>query len=131
MKIQVLFVLLLCGSLSAPAQKKLLLGGSGWNKIVLLDKKNKQVEWSHKLSPGDECNCVAYTKKGQILYAYRKGARLITKDEKTVWDYPVKEKGNCTRHRCCLTADSCWELPESLPVSWSWIKRESPQRDYL
>lgn len=93
MKIQVLFVLLLCGSLSAPAQKKLLLGGSGWNKIVLLDKKNKQVEWSHKLSPGDECNCVAYTKKGQILYAYRKGARLITKDEKTVWDYPVKGEG--------------------------------------
>ena len=93
MKIQVLFVLLLCGSLCAPAQKKLLLGGSGWNKIVLLDKKSKQVEWSHRLNPGDECNCVAYTKKGQILYAYRKGAKLITKDGQTVWDYPVAGEG--------------------------------------
>lgn len=93
MKLQVLFVLLMCGSLCAPAQKKLLLGGSGWNKIVLLDKKSKQVEWTHKLSPGDECNCVAYTKKGQILYAYRKGAKLITKDERTIWDYPVEGKG--------------------------------------
>lgn len=93
MKIQVLLALLLCGSLCAPAQKKLLLGGSGWNKIVLMDKKSKQVEWSHELNPGDECNCLAYTKKGQILYAYRKGAKLITKDNRTVWDYPVEGQG--------------------------------------
>lgn len=93
MKIQVLLVLLMCGSLCAPAQKKILLGGSGWNKIVLLDKKSKQVEWSHELNPGDECNSVAYTKKGQVLYAYRKGAKLITKAQETVWDYKVQGEG--------------------------------------
>lgn len=93
MKIQVLLVLLMCGSLCVPAQKKILLGGSGWNKIVLLDKKSKQVEWSHELNPGDECNSVAYTKKGQVLYAYRKGAKLITKAQETVWDYKVQGEG--------------------------------------
>ena len=26
-------------------QVKLLLGGSGWNKIVIIDKATKQIEW--------------------------------------------------------------------------------------
>lgn len=93
MKTLILLTLLLCGSLCVPAQKKLLVGGSGWDKIVLLDKKTKQVEWTHGLNPGDECNSVAYTKKGQILFAYKKGAKLITKEHQTVWDYKVEGEG--------------------------------------
>lgn len=93
MKVKILLALLLCVSVSVSAQKKLLVGGSGWNKIVLLDKKTKQALWSHELNPGDECNCVSYNKKGQILYAYRKGAKLITKDHQTVWDYKVDGEG--------------------------------------
>ena len=93
MKIQVLLTLLLCGCLSVSAQKKLLVGGSGWNKIVMLDKKTKQAIWTHELNPNDECNSVSYNKKGQILYAYRKGAKLITKDHQTVWDYKVEGEG--------------------------------------
>ena len=30
-------------------QVKLLLGGSGWNKIVIIDKETKQIEWEYPL----------------------------------------------------------------------------------
>lgn len=33
--------------------EKLLLGGfQGWNKIVIIDKNTKQVEWEHPLEKG-------------------------------------------------------------------------------
>lgn len=38
--------------------EKLLLGGSGWNKIVIIDKDSKQIEWEHPLQKGWECNSV-------------------------------------------------------------------------
>lgn len=91
MKYQFLLMLSLCMAIGASAQKKLLLGGSGWNKIVLLDKAGKQPLWEHKLEPGTECNSVAYTKKGQILFAYRGGARLVDQKHQTVWDYKAAE----------------------------------------
>lgn len=103
MKTQIVLALLLCGSLCVSAQKKLLLGGSGWNKIVLLDKQSKQAEWMHELEPDVECNSVAYTKKGQVLYAYRGGAKLITKDHRTVWDYKVEKE--CELHTASLLPD--------------------------
>lgn len=64
---------------------KLLLGGSGWNKIVIVDKDTKTIEWEHPIESGQECNSVAYTKDGNILYSYSKGAKLITKDHAELW----------------------------------------------
>lgn len=92
MKIR-LFLLfaLLCGSVSVWGQKKILIAGSGWGKIVLFDRESDRVEWSHALNQGDECNCVDYTKKGEVLYAYQKGAKLITMDHQVVWDFPITE----------------------------------------
>lgn len=69
-----------------PKAEKLLLGGSGWNKIVIIDKGSKQIEWEHPLESGWECNSVAATPEGNILFAYSKGAKLITRDHQEIWN---------------------------------------------
>ena len=70
---------------------KLLLSGSGWNKIVMIDKQSKNIEWEHKLEKGWECNSVDCTDDGNILFSYKKGAKLITKDHKEIWNIPAPE----------------------------------------
>lgn len=70
---------------------KLLMSGSGWDEIVIIDKDTKQIEWKHKLEEGQECNSVDYTPDGNILYSYSQGAKLITKDHKVLWDIPAPE----------------------------------------
>lgn len=66
--------------------QKLLLGGSGWSKIVIIDRNSKQIEWEHPLEKGWECNSVAATPDGNILFAYAKGAKVITRDHAEVWN---------------------------------------------
>lgn len=66
--------------------EKLLLGGSGWNKIVIIDKNSKQVEWEHPLEKGWECNSAVSTPEGNILFAYARGAKLITRDHQELWN---------------------------------------------
>lgn len=70
----------------APKQK-IVLGGSGWNQIAIIDKETKQVEWVHDLETGNECNSVAVDARGNILYSYKQGARLIARDAAIIWDY--------------------------------------------
>lgn len=65
--------------------KKLLLGGSGWNKIVIIDKNSKQIEWEHPLQKGWECNSVDATPDGNILFSYARGAKVISRDHKEIW----------------------------------------------
>jgi hypothetical protein len=74
------------------AQEKLLIGGCNWDKVMIVDKKSNTIEWIHQLQKGDDCNDVEVTKAGNILYAYKGGARLITKGQEVIWDYKV-EKG--------------------------------------
>lgn len=74
---------------TAAAQKKsskLLLGGSGWNKIVIIDKASKAIEWEHPLQKGWECNSVAATPDGNILFSYGKGAKVINRDHNEIWN---------------------------------------------
>lgn len=66
--------------------QKLLLAGSGWNKVVIIDKETKKIEWKHSLQDGWECNSAAATPDGNILFAYKKGAKLITRDHKELWN---------------------------------------------
>lgn len=70
--------------------EKLLIAGCGWNKIAVIDKQTRQVEWEHQLNKGDDCNDVELTQGNKILYAYTGGARLVTWEQKVVWDYQVK-----------------------------------------
>lgn len=70
---------------------KLLIGGSGWNKISIIDKETKNIEWECPLEKGWECNSVACTDEGNILFSYKKGARLISKDFSIIWDITSPE----------------------------------------
>lgn len=72
-----------------PACQKLLLAGSGWNRIVILDKATKKIEWEYPLEKGWECNSAVATPDGNILFAYRKGAKLISRDKKEIWNIPA------------------------------------------
>ncbi len=85
-----LLLILLCSV--GTAQEKLLIGGCNWDKVAIVDKKSNKIEWTHQLQKGDDCNDVEVTKAGNILYAYKGGARLITKAQEVIWDYKV-EKG--------------------------------------
>lgn len=73
-------------------KNELLLSGSGWNKMVIVDKKTKEITWEYPLQDGWECNSVAFVSGKKILFSYSKGARLISLDKETIWDIPVPEK---------------------------------------
>ena len=79
-------LLLLAFTACQKQSEQLLLGGSGWNKIVIVDKATKQIVWEHPLEKGWECNSVARTADGKILFSYSKGAKLITADHQELWN---------------------------------------------
>ena len=82
-----LTALLALGFLTCQAKsKQLLLGGSGWNKIAIIDKETRNIVWEYPLEKGWECNSVAATKKGEILFSYSKGAKMITREGKELWN---------------------------------------------
>lgn len=83
-------LLLLC-SACQEASRYLLLGGSGWNKIAIVNKDTKEIEWEHPLEKGWECNSVAVTPDRNILFSYSKGAKLITRDHAEIWNIPAPE----------------------------------------
>ena len=85
------FILLVALFLVAPfAQgsfpQHLLVGGSGWNKIAIINKDTKEIVWEYPLEKGWECNSVAATKAGEILFSYSKGAKMITRDGRELWN---------------------------------------------
>ena len=93
----VLFVLFCNASF---AREKLLMSGCSWDKVVIVDKKTGKTEWTHQLQKGDDCNDVEITKAGNVLYAYKGGARLVTKSQNILWDFKVeKEQGALYSHR--------------------------------
>lgn len=73
-------------------REKLLISGCSWDKVVIVDKKTNAVEWTHQLQKGDDCNDVEVTRAGNILYAYKGGARLVNRSQAILWDFKV-EKG--------------------------------------
>lgn len=81
---------LLCLGLSSAAQNtKMLIAGSGWNKITIIDKASGKTEWQHSIGDNDECNAAIVAKGGDILFSYKNGASLIRRDGKVIWDYKV------------------------------------------
>lgn len=74
----------------APTEK-LLLGGSGWNKVVVIDKNTKQVEWEYPIQEGWECNSVVSAPNGNVLLSYKKGAKMVDKAKQDVWDIPAPD----------------------------------------
>ena len=91
MKKQIIFlaVILLC--CSCAKKEKLIIGGSGWQHIAIVDKTTGKIEWKHALAPDEECNKVEVTPKGHILYAYKQGAKLIDRKHQTIWDFKAND----------------------------------------
>ena len=91
LRLRLLSLLFLSCSLHLSAQEKLVLAGSGNPAVMIVDKQSGAVEWKHALEKGEECNTVAVTRQGNILYSYKKGAKLIGTDHRVIWDYKAPE----------------------------------------
>lgn len=89
----------------AHRQEKLLLSGSMNTAIMIIDRNTGEIEWQHAVLPyedGWECNSVEEA-DGNILFSYKKGARLINKDHETLWDYPAPD--GCEIHHASVLPD--------------------------
>lgn len=92
MRLLLIVIAVLIGGFRAAAQDKILVAGSGNPSIMLVDKQTGKVEWQHTLEEREECNTVALTKEGNILYSYKKGAKVVTWNHQVVWNYPAPDK---------------------------------------
>jgi hypothetical protein len=84
----ILFMLISSLSFS---QEKLLVAGSGWPQIATIDKTTGEIEWSYTLEKGTECNDIEQVGNKKVLISYSKGAKLITKKHKEIWNFPVEQ----------------------------------------
>lgn len=88
-RIILLMIAVFCLNQYTAAKNKILVAGSGNGNIILIDKESGSVEWSHKLEKGQECNSVAMTPDGNIIYSHRTGARIVDWNHKLIWEYTV------------------------------------------
>lgn len=98
-----IIILLFCCILPIKAQEKLLLAGSGNTSILLINKKEGTIEWEHVIGTyeqGIECNSIDITHDGKILFAYKKGVKLIDWAHNTLWNYPSPQ--GCEIHSASI-----------------------------
>lgn len=88
-RIILLIVAVFCLGNPTAAKNKILVAGSGNANIVLIDKESRKVEWSHQLDRGQECNSVAMTSDGNIIYSHRTGAKIVDWNHQVIWNYEV------------------------------------------
>lgn len=88
-----LITVLLLGMVSCKkgSSEKLLMCGSGWNKIAIIDKETKHIEWEYPVEEGWECNSVDATPDGNVLFSYSKGAKLVDRNQNEIWNIPAPE----------------------------------------
>lgn len=82
------------GGAAAKPQEKMLIAGSFWDTIAVVNKTaGNVIEWKYGLPEGAECNSVSILPgTGDVLLSYKKGARVIKRDKTdgtatVVWDY--------------------------------------------
>lgn len=79
-------------TLPALSQQKLLIAGSGWKEVAIVDRTSGKVEWTHPIdraTKGEDCNDIEMTRSGDILIACKTAARLVTKEQRVLWEYAV------------------------------------------
>ena len=79
-----------CGPKAAVPQDKMLIAGSFWDTIAVVNKTaGNTIEWKYGLPAGSECNSVEIVPGGDVLLSYKKGARVIKRDSvgTIVWDF--------------------------------------------
>lgn len=85
------FFLAVCLTSYSQKYEKLLIGGCSWSKIAIIDKSTGQIEWEHKFTNREDCNDLQMTSEGNVLYAYNRGARLVTMNHEVLWDFKVNK----------------------------------------
>ena len=105
---RIVFLVMLFGfaGITQARQKavKLLLAGSGWNKIVIIDKYSGNVEWEYPLQPGWECNSAVATPEGHILFSYSRGAKMVSRDGRELWHMDAPQ--GCEMQTARVLSDS-------------------------
>jgi len=91
MKIKIYITALIVSVLSSCGTEKIAIAGEGWDEIAIVNKGTGLIEWKHSLSEGEECNDIEVTPKGDVLYAYKGGARLMSRKHEVLWDYKAGE----------------------------------------
>lgn len=83
-----------CGDGARPVQDKVLIAGSFWDTIAVVNRTAGDViEWKYGLPENSECNSVEIVPgTGDVLLSYRRGARVVRRDSTNgggtiVWDY--------------------------------------------
>lgn len=79
-----------CGPKTIAPQDKMLIAGSFWDTIAVVNKTaGNTIEWKYGLPQGSECNSVEIVPGGDVLLSYKKGARVIKRDSvgTIVWDF--------------------------------------------
>lgn len=69
-----------------------LVGGCGLDRLAVIDRSGK-IYWEYPVENKD-CNAAVLTKKGDILFSNRTGAKLINKNKETIWEiksFPTEE----------------------------------------
>lgn len=89
-----------CGEERDAVQEKMLIGGSSWNTIAVVNRSaGDSIEWTYRLPRRSECNSVAIVPEtGDVLLSYRRGARVVRRDSTNgggtvVWDYTDVAEG--------------------------------------
>lgn len=72
-------------------KNSVLVAGCGWQSIGEVDINSGKMLWSCDAPSPEDCNDIELTDSGDILYAYKGGARLIKRDKNIIWDYEVPD----------------------------------------
>lgn len=70
-------------------QEQYLVAGCGLDKAAIINRSG-EILWETPVA-GSDCNDAEMTKEGNILMAYGRGAKLVTLDQQTLWDYKVEK----------------------------------------
>ncbi|MGL5319042.1 MAG: hypothetical protein ACRC9Q_10205 [Bacteroidales bacterium] len=86
---KITLLMLLYAGINLQAQnEQYLVSGCGMNKVAVINRSG-DVTWEYDLSQIKhvECNDAEITRQGNILFAYKSGARLIDKQKNIIWDH--------------------------------------------
>lgn len=89
-KLTLVAICCLVANTAVKAQDKILIAGSGWDKVGLVDINSGKLEWDFPLLKGEDCNDIECTTDGNILLGCMTSARLVGWDKSVVWDYLCK-----------------------------------------
>lgn len=89
MKQLILTTLFAIFAVASQGAQKIAMGSSGVDEVVILDKASGKIEARYPIGKGGECNCVYVDDKGNLVFSYKRGAKMISADGKEIWNYTV------------------------------------------